>query len=148
MVVYTDTSVIGGCFDKEFQEHSLALFEEFKAGTKRLLLSDLVERELEAAHARIIAKVKEVPRMHRIEVKSTMKAQTLADAYIARGALSVKCYNDAQHIALATVHQADVLASWNFKHIVNLDRIKLYNFINLQLGYRPIEIRTPSDILK
>jgi len=49
---------------------------------------------------------------------------------------------------MATVHHADVLASWNFKHIVNLDRIRLYNSINLRLGYRMIEIRTPREILK
>jgi hypothetical protein len=51
------------------------------------------------------------------------------------------------HIALATLNNADVLASWNFKHIVNLDRIRLYNSINLRLGYRLIEIRTPREIL-
>lgn len=28
MNVYTDTSTIGGCFDKEFEEWSVALFEE------------------------------------------------------------------------------------------------------------------------
>lgn len=43
---------------------------------------------------------------------------------------------------------AVVLASWNFKHIVNLERIRLYNSINLRLGYRIIEIRTPREILK
>jgi hypothetical protein len=51
------------------------------------------------------------------------------------------------HIALATLNNADVLASWNFKHIVNLDRIRLYNSINLRFGYRLIEIRTPREIL-
>jgi len=52
------------------------------------------------------------------------------------------------HIALATLNNVDVLASWNFKHIVNLNRIRLYNSINLKLGYRMIEIRTPREILE
>ncbi len=59
-----------------------------------------------------------------------------------------KSYIDALHIALATINNADVLASWNFKHIVNLDRIRLYNSINFRQGYRMIEIRTPREILK
>jgi hypothetical protein len=40
----------------------------------------------------------------------------------------------------------DVLVSWNFKHIVNLDRIRGYNGINFQNGHQMIEIRTPKEI--
>jgi len=148
MVVYTDTSVIGGCFDTEFQEHSLALFDEFKTGIKKLLLSDLVLLELQQAEMKALSKLKEVPACYKIEVKTPVKAVRLAKTYITEGALSNKSYNDALHIALATLHTADVLASWNFKHIVNLDRIKLYNAINARMGYRIIEIRTPREILK
>ncbi|KAA2239112.1 type II toxin-antitoxin system VapC family toxin [Chitinophaga agrisoli] len=148
MVVYTDTSVIGGCFDPEFMEHSQALFKEFKTGLKILQLSDLVLLELQEAGKDVMAQLAEVPRCYKIEVKSTVKAVRLAKTYIAEGALSNKSYNDALHIALATLHSADVLASWNFKHIVNLDRIKLYNAINTRMGYRIIEIRTPREILK
>ena len=43
--------------------------------------------------------------------------------------------------------KVDVLASWNFKHIVNLDRIKGYNSVNLRLGYTMIEIRSPKDLV-
>ena len=34
-----------------------------------------------------------------------------------------------------------VLASWNFKHIVNLERIRGYNSINFREGYQMTEIR-------
>ena len=54
---------------------------------------------------------------------------------------------DCRHIALATINKVDVLASWNFKHIVNLDRIKGYNSVNLKLGYQMIEIRSPKDLI-
>jgi len=54
---------------------------------------------------------------------------------------------DAQHIAIATVYRADVLVSWNFKHIVNLQRIHGYNSVNLRKGYPMIEIRTPREVL-
>ena len=71
----------------------------------------------------------------------------LAETYINDGALTNKSYNDALPIALATTNNADVLASWNFKHIVNINRIRLYNSINLKLGYKMLEIRTPREIL-
>ncbi len=54
---------------------------------------------------------------------------------------------DCRHIAMASINKVDVLASWNFKHIVNLDKIKGYNSVNLQLGYTTIEIRSPKDLI-
>lgn len=146
--VYTDTSVIGGCFDKEFKDHSNALIHEFRLGIKKLILSDLVMMELTPAKDEVKAKLTEIPDRFKVEIKGHPKAFKLAETYIAEDALSNKCYNDALHIALATLHGADILASWNFKHIVNLDRIKMYNSINLRMGYRLIEIRTPREILK
>ena len=40
--------------------------------------------------------------------------------------------NDMLHIALATIAEVDVLVSWNFKHIVRLDEIRLFNAVNLE----------------
>jgi len=48
---------------------------------------------------------------------------------------------------LATINRADVLISWNFKHIVNLKRIHGYNAVNLKLGYPILEIRSPKEII-
>jgi len=148
MKVYTDTSVIGGYFDKEFQEWSVELFEEFFQGTKRIVFSELTAQELEFAREEIRNLIIEIPLENRIDIGISDEAISLAETYIKEGALTNKSYNDALHIALATLNNCDVLASWNFKHIVNLDRIRLYNSINLRLGYRMIEIRTPREILK
>ncbi len=54
---------------------------------------------------------------------------------------------DCLHIALATIHNVDILVSWNFKHIVNINRIRGYNAVNLKLGYKTLEIRTPKEIM-
>jgi len=51
------------------------------------------------------------------------------------------------HIAMATIHNVDVLASWNFKHIVNFARIKGYNAVNIKYGYNLLEIRNPKDLI-
>lgn len=147
MQVYIDTSVVGGCFDDEFKEWSNALFEEFVLGIKQVVISDLLYREVELARKEISDKLVEIPKSYVTLISTTDEAIKLAETYINEGALTNKSFNDALHIALTTLNSAEVLASWNFKHIVNLDRIRLYNSINLKLGYRVIEIRTPREIL-
>jgi predicted nucleic acid-binding protein len=147
MKVYTDTSVIGGYFDKEFQEWSVALWKEFINGSKQIVLSDLTAQELEFAREEVRKLIILIPDANRVDIVVDDETIKLAETYIKEGALTDKSYNDALHIALATLNNADVLASWNFKHIVNLDRIRLYNSINLRFGYRLIEIRTPREIL-
>lgn len=72
----------------------------------------------------------------------------LAKSYIYEGVVTEKFFEDAQHIAIATVYKVDVLVSWNFRHIVNLNKIKLYNSVNLKNGYQTLEIRTPREILE
>lgn len=54
---------------------------------------------------------------------------------------------DCQHIAIATVEKVDVILSWNFKHIVNLEKIHGFNAVNLMLGYPLVEIRTPREVI-
>lgn len=56
--------------------------------------------------------------------------------------------NDAYHIALSSVFRLDCLISWNFKHSVNFDKIKMFNSINMRLGYPLIDIRSPLEFLK
>lgn len=146
--IYTDTSVIGGCFDNEFKGHSLSLFDAFKAGALKIILSDITLQELEPAREEIRNKIFEIPFANIIEVITTDEVNELASEYIYSGALHRKSYDDAVHIALATLNKADALASWNFKHIVNFDKIKMYNHVNTLYGYKQIEIMTPSLILK
>ena len=76
-----------------------------------------------------------------------MKAEELADAYITGDAIGRANRTDALHIAIATLAEADVLASWNFRHMVNWRRIRVYNEVNRQNGYPAIDIRTPEEIV-
>lgn len=84
-------------------------------------------------------------KFERIEL--TEEAIILADTYIKDNVVAKTSLQDCRHIALATINKVDVLASWNFKHIVNLDRIKGYNSVNLRLGYSMIEIRSAKDLV-
>ncbi len=145
--IYVDTSVIGGCLDDEFAEWSLQLMQEFRDGKKIAVLSDITLQELEIAPESVRSQLKELPPDCREYVTLGGEAAQLAQAYLREGVLTEKYLLDAQHIAVATLGRVDVMVSWNFKHIVNLNRIRLYNSVNLKLGYPMIEIRSPREVL-
>ena len=146
--IYIDTSVIGGCFDKEFAEWSDRLFDLVKSGKIIAIISEVTTLEIEPAPIEIKYKLKELPAQYVEFIERTEEAEYLASKYIENNAISIKFQEDALHIALATINKADVLVSWNFKHIVNLKRIHLYNSINLMNDYQQIEIRTPREVLE
>ncbi len=145
--IYIDTSVVGGYFDEEFRDATIAFFERLENNEIIFIISDLLELELINAPQ----KVRELlynysaEKFERIEL--TEEAVKLADMYVSEGVVGKTSLEDCRHIALATINKVDVLASWNFKHIVNLDRIKGYNSVNLRLGYQMIEIRSPKDLI-
>ena len=144
--IYADTSVIGGCEDEEFRARSRRLFEEFREGRAILVLSDLTLRELAGAPDRVRAVIREVPRENTEMMHMTDEVERLAAAYTAAGALGSSSRADALHIALSSLAHVDVLASWNFKHMVNLRRIRAYNEVNRRMGYPDLDIRTPGEV--
>ena len=145
--IYVDASVVGGCEDGEFAEHSVPLMAGFVRGESVLVVSDLTVQELAAAPEAVRKQLSSVPEGHIEVLQLDAEARDLAEAYIAAGVLTAKMLADAQHIAIATVARVDVLVSWNFKHIVNLRRIHGYNSVNLRRGYPMLEIRTPREVL-
>ncbi|MBI5741256.1 MAG: PIN domain protein [Nitrospirae bacterium] len=145
--VYIDTSVIGGCLDDEFTVWSKLLFEEFRSGIKIAVVSDLTLQELEDAPPDVRKILSDLPADAIEYVFLSDEAVELADTYIARGVVTEKHLIDTQHIAIATIAKVDILVSWNFKQIVNLDRIRKFNAVNLTKGYHLLEIRSPQEVL-
>jgi predicted nucleic acid-binding protein len=148
--IYIDTSIVGGYFDKEFAEATVALFERLKNGEVVFVVSDLMQGELEKAPVQ----VRELLQMYEKDypdcfeyVVATQEATILADRYIAEKIVGKASFTDCRHIAIATVNKVDIVASWNFKHIVNLDKIREYNAVNLKFGYVMLEIRNPKDLI-
>jgi predicted nucleic acid-binding protein len=143
--VYIDTSVFGGYYDDEFAEHTRPLFDRIKNNEFKLLFSSVTQDELNNAPV----KVKDLVRGLKAELTEfldvTDEATELAAEYISEGVVGQTSFADCLHIALATINRADYLISWNFKHIVNVDRIRGYNSINIKKGYKQLEIRSPRE---
>lgn len=145
--IYVDTSVIGGCFDQEFSKWSNRLFDTFKSGENQIVLSDVVLEEMEHAPEFVREILDTVPEQNKIIIALNEEAENLAKDYLKAKAVSPKYFNDALHIAVASLNNVDVLVSWNFKHIVNLARITIFNSVNMLNGLKTIEIRTPREII-
>lgn len=145
--LYLDTSVFGGCFDAEFERESNALFQAAKQGKLTLIISELVAFELLPAPESVRELVESLDGLEIENPQFTSEARTLAQTYLDEGILTDKSRIDAGHVALATVIRADAIVSWNFKHIVQLQKMKQYNQVNLSRGYGFLEIVSPKEVL-
>jgi predicted nucleic acid-binding protein len=144
--IYIDTSVIGGCFDAEFAPWSNGLIRDFQVDTYRPVLSEVVAAEIDEAPRVVQEKYAELLQLDAEVLELDASVLLLADAYQERKILTPKFYDDGVHIALATAGQVDVLVSWNFKHIVHYEKIRLFNAVNLSLGYPPLNIYSPREV--
>jgi len=145
--VYIDTSVVGGYFDDEFQEDTRKFFERIFKGDFIIYFSEISETELSLAPIHVRELKNKIPKECYRYIELDNESKFLAQIYIDEKILGKSSYNDAYHIALTTVNRLDVLVSWNFKHIVNFDKIKLFNSVNLRLGYPVIDIRSPLEFI-
>lgn len=145
---YFDTSVFGGVFDKEFEEETLQLFERVRLGRVICVFSDLTETELIQAPILVREYFQNLPKENLEKVLVNNEAISLATRYIEEKVVGETSFDDCLHIATATLNKVDILVSWNFKHIVNIYRIRGYNAINIKMNYTPLEIRSPKEILE
>ena len=146
--VYADTSVFGGCMDDEFSAESRKLFDEIKEGRFILVLSPTTALELQEAPVEIREMVVALPAEYVEIIEPSEEIDQLRDAYLDAGVVGPSSLLDAEHIACASVADVDVIVSWNFKHIVHLDKIRGYHGINLVKGYEPIPIHTPREVVE
>jgi hypothetical protein len=143
--IYIENSVIGGYYDDEFKEPTRALFEFFRSGRYKAVVSSHSFDELnQGAPENVKENLKTIDYEGYV---ITDEMQNLTEKYMTEKIVSEQYRSDALHIAAATVLQVDVLVSWNFKHIVNLGKIKLFNAVNIREGYSALEIRTPQEVL-
>jgi hypothetical protein len=143
--IYVDTSVFDGCLDQEFAEWSNALMDDFRSDRCVVVVSDVTAGEVAMAPEPVQAIFSEFLKIA-VSLPVTDEALELHRAYELRGILAPRFRNDMLHIAIATVAEVDVMVSWNYRHVVRLDKIRLFNGVNLELGYKPLTICSPREV--
>ena len=145
--LYIDTSVWGGVFDKDFLFETALLFDMIKKMQMTCLYSEITETEIIKAPNRVRTFFESFPTHLKEKLNITSEAIKLAETYVFENVVGQTSFDDCLHIATATVNRADMLVSWNFKHIVNVFRIRGYNAINMRLGYPILNIHSPKEII-
>jgi len=82
------------------------------------------------------------------EAEITDEIRELANKYVLEGIFPTKYFDDALHVACASINICNAVVSWNFKHMVKLKTILAVNGINKYMGYGEIEILTPEAIIR
>jgi len=144
---YFDTSIFGGFYDDEFIFETNLVFEKVKSGEIICLYSEIGEEELKNAPSRVTKLFNNLTARQKEKIDLSDDILMLANEYITQKVVGETSLYDCIHIAAATIHQADALISWNFKHIVNSNRIKGYNHVNSSHGLPEITIKSPREIL-
>jgi hypothetical protein len=145
--IYVDTSVVGGCLDDEFREASVKLMDMFRERRAVALLSWLLLQELRKAPVAVRQVVEGLPDASIEAVPVIEEAERLQTLYLREAVVGTSCANDALHVALATTARADMIVSWNFKHIVHFDKMRGFNAINLREGYAQLSIYSPLEVV-
>jgi hypothetical protein len=148
LTLYLDTSIIGGCFDIEFEIPTKHSFKYIKMDVYEAAISDITLYEINKAPYELIEKFLHI--LGEIEyniITETEESKQLAQAYISANVLPGKCWDDARHVAIASSYNMKYIISWNFKHLVNVNRIRGFNAVNIQQGYSTIDIRTPLEVI-
>jgi len=145
--IYADTSVFGGFFDTEFDKETKLLFDKILKGEFKLIISDLTQNELIKAPENVRNLIMDLNIVDVEVIKISNEEINLAKSYVSENVVGKTSFDDCIHIAAATINNVDLLVSWNFKHIVNVVRIRGYNAVNIKNGYKTIDIRSPKDLI-
>lgn len=146
-LVYADTSVFGGVFDIEFHTRSRLFFESVLVGRYRLCISSTISDELERAPERVQRFYETMAAVAATTVDITLEADALVEEYSLCRLITAKTREDGFHMALATIAGCQMLVSWNYKHLLALDRREKFNAVNTLCGYNPVAIHSPLALI-
>jgi predicted nucleic acid-binding protein len=145
--VYADSSVFGGAFDEEFEAASRTFFDQVRSGRFHLVVSPVIEDEIVGAPDDVRVLFEDMVRLADM-LQDLSEAVELRRCYIVAGIVGEGHAADALHVALATASGCRAIVSWNFRHIVHMEKIPLYNAVNMARGYPAIGIYSPQEVIR
>lgn len=138
--------MFGGYFDEEWEEPTRELFDQMQRGQWQFFTSAITVAELAHAPVRVRDVLSTTFKPESI-VDPTAEMEQLASLYLAQSVVSRTYSDDARHVAVCSVLRFDYLVSWNFRHLVNVEREKRFNAVNLLHGYHSVRIVSPLELI-
>ena len=149
--LYLDTSVYGSYNNhKEGRSSTVCkLFTEINERKDiKIYYSLTILRELRGAPKKVQRLLEEFVINKKAKLLRPQSAiYSMAQAYVDKGALTKKSYEDALHIAYATYYNMNMLLTYNMKHMANFIQARKYNEINEKLGFNKLTISTPLILI-
>jgi predicted nucleic acid-binding protein len=150
--IYLETTLFNYYFDEDrgiMHDSTVALFNEIAGGKYEAFTSRFVIDELNNASEEKRDKMFSLILEHDIPILETSdEVMRITDIYIEEKITPQKYRTDGLHIAIATVHDLDMIISLNFQHIVKRKTKIGTGNINALNGYRAVEIYSPMEILE
>ena len=129
-----------------WQKASRRLWEDY-ADRFEFVVSRIVHAEIQRGDPIAARQRLEAVSLLRI-LETFPEVDLLAQKLLDAGAVPRNSLTDAQHIAIATVHNIEYLVSWNHKHIVNENKREHINQVCQVAGFQPITICTPIALME
>lgn len=152
--LYLDTSVINFLFADDAPDFKQVTLDFFENQTKRyeLYISDIVILEIDQDpdedHKGSLFSIIDRYKITILPDTPIEEIKILAQKYIEKGIIPNPKINDALHVAYATIHNMDILLSWNFKHLANVNKEIKIQLVNIEEGYRyPLRLVSPLEVL-
>lgn len=151
--LYLDTSIINYLFADDApkeKEITHRLFNSLNSGEYEVYISDVVIKEIEKTpnlehRQRLLDQTKQ---NNLISLESSEEIEQMAKNYISENIIPEHKLEDALHIAFATVHELDILVSWNYEHLANIKKEEKINSINIKSGYtKLLRMITPLEVI-
>ena len=154
--IYLDTSIINFLFADDAPEKrdvTREFFSEYiRSGKYRIFISavvvDEVSRTSDAVKRRKLLDIIEEYDLESLDIDDNEEIRRMAEVYIVKGVIPLRKIEDALHVAICTVKEMDVLLSWNYKHLANINRELRILAANLEEGYtHPFRMVTPMEVM-
>lgn len=151
--LYLDTSVLNFIFADDVPELKKATKEFFALGHKyEVYISEVVVREItktkDAKKREKLLGLVEKYKPTILGIEKLKEIARLAQCYLSEKVIPESKREDAEHIAYAVVYEMDILVSWNYKHLSNVERERKVNLVNQKEGYYyPFRMVTPLEVI-
>jgi hypothetical protein len=152
--VYVETSVVSflcgrlNVKDKLTRQYQEQTRQWWPVAKKRyqLVISDFVIEEAGKGDASLAQERLEALNGLPMVEFDLIAANAVASELIRAGALPVKARYDALHIACCACAGVELLATWNFRHLANAQKLLQAYSVCEYMGYRPPSIVTLSQL--
>lgn len=141
--IYLDTSVVNFLFADdapEKKEVTIDFFDnyltEYDVFISEVVIQEINKTTNEEKKEKLVEAIKKYKLLIYNELNDDIRY--MADKYLDKNIVPRNKREDALHLAFSSFFEFDILLSWNFKHLANINVQKKMQVINIELGYNKL----------